>query len=109
MRTDLTATEVAEWLRRQASLLSEQASAIEQKFVSRDSPEMARVRQFFKNSGLSMHEFGVQMGYPEGHARKSVSQFLKGHDPRISVLRRCAKAMGVPIEDLVRPEVENMH
>jgi hypothetical protein len=40
------------------------------------------------------------MGYPEMSARKSVSQFLKSKDPAISMLRRFAKAAGVPLAKL---------
>ena len=69
-----------------------------------DDPAMRRVRRLFRGSGLSMHALGIRMGYGAGHARKSVSQFLKGHDPRISMLRKFAAAVGMSIEELVRPE-----
>ena len=62
---------------------------------------MARIQDMFKRSGLTLHELGVKMGYAEDTARKSVWQFLKTADPRISMLRRFAKAMGVPVEQLV--------
>jgi hypothetical protein len=34
-------------------------------------------------------------------ARQSAFQFMKAGDPRISMLRRFAKAMEIPIEELV--------
>jgi hypothetical protein len=43
-----------------------------------------------------------EMGYAAPSARKSASQFLRSHDPSISVLRRFAKAAGVPLGQLVR-------
>lgn len=63
---------------------------------------MQRVRARFDASGLSQHELGIRMGYPEESARKSVWQFLKTEDPRLSMLVRFAKAIGVPITDLVQ-------
>jgi transcriptional regulator with XRE-family HTH domain len=65
-------------------------------------PIMRRIAAQFEASGLSMHDLGVKMGYPEDSARKSVSQFFKTTDPRLSMLRRFAKAMGVSVEELVR-------
>lgn len=62
---------------------------------------MDRIRSQFEKSGLTLHDLGVKMGYPEESARKSAWQFFKTDDPRLSMLRRFAKAMGVPIEELV--------
>lgn len=63
---------------------------------------MLRIRDHFEKSGLSLHELGVKMGYPEETARKSAWQFLRQtDDPRISMLRRSAAAMGVSLHDLV--------
>ena len=61
---------------------------------------MAKVRALFEKSGLSLHALGIQMGYPDDLARQSAFQFLKSGDPRISSLRRFAKAIGIPLEDL---------
>jgi hypothetical protein len=66
-----------------------------------EDPAMAKVRAWFEGSGLTLHQLGVAMGYEEGIARQSAFQFLKSTDPRISMLRRVAKAMGVPVEELV--------
>lgn len=62
---------------------------------------MAKVRALFEKSGLSLQSLGTQMGYSDDVARQSVFQFLKGGDPRIGSLRRFAKALGIPIEELV--------
>jgi transcriptional regulator with XRE-family HTH domain len=63
---------------------------------------MDRVREIFKKSKLTQHELGVRMGYPAESARKSVWQFLKSEDPRVSVLQRFVEAVQIPIEDLLR-------
>jgi len=43
------------------------------------------------------------MGYPAETARKSAWQFIRGtEDPRLSMLRRFADAVGVRLEDLVK-------
>lgn len=63
---------------------------------------MKRVLARFEKSGLSLHELGLKMGYPEESARKSAWQFLRQtDDPRISMLERFAKAMGVEVPDLL--------
>jgi transcriptional regulator with XRE-family HTH domain len=65
-------------------------------------PAMKRVLARFEKSGLSLHELGLKMGYPEESARKSAWQFLRQtDDPRISMLERFAKAMGVEVPDLL--------
>ncbi len=64
---------------------------------------ISRARDVFAASGKTLDELGVAMGYESGVARKSAWQFLnKTTDPRLSMLRRFAKAMGVSIEELVR-------
>jgi hypothetical protein len=47
------------------------------------------------------YELGVKMGYDTETARQSVFQFLKSNDPRVSMLRRFAKAMDVPLSELL--------
>ncbi len=45
---------------------------------------------------------GLKMGYPEETARKSAWQFIRQTgDPRLSMLRRFAKAMGVDVRELL--------
>jgi transcriptional regulator with XRE-family HTH domain len=63
---------------------------------------MAQVRALFEDSKISLQELGLRMGYPEATARQSVWQFIyKTDDPRLSMLKRFAKAMGVSVKDLV--------
>jgi transcriptional regulator with XRE-family HTH domain len=65
-------------------------------------PAMARVRAAFESSGLTLDELGQRMGYTGDVARKSVWQFLnKTADPRLSMLRRFAKAMGMDVKELL--------
>lgn len=63
---------------------------------------MAKVRSLWEKAGLSLHDLGLKMGYPEATARQSAWQFLsKTDDPRVSMLRRFAKALGVSVKDLL--------
>ena len=55
-----------------------------------------------KESGWTMQKIGEMMGYPSDSARKSVSQFLKSKDPRVSMLRRFAKAAGIKLSTLIK-------
>ena len=65
-------------------------------------PSMVKVLQLFEKSGKSLDQIGLEMGYEGETARKAVWQFLrKTADPRISMLRRFAKAMGITVEQLV--------
>lgn len=54
-----------------------------------------------QKDGWTQQKLGEAMGYPAPSARKSVSQFLKSHDPAISMLRRFARAAGVSLADLL--------
>jgi transcriptional regulator with XRE-family HTH domain len=62
---------------------------------------MTRVRDWFEASGMTLHDLGMKMGYPEESARQSAWQFMKSGDPRISMLRRFAVASGLPLEELI--------
>lgn len=65
-------------------------------------PAMLRARAAFTASGLTLDELGDRMGYPEATRRKSAWQFLRQtRDPRLSMLRKFAKAVGVPVKELV--------
>jgi chemotaxis receptor (MCP) glutamine deamidase CheD len=55
----------------------------------------------FKKSGLTMNDLGVKMGGGAETSRQSVFQFLKSGDPRISMMRQFAKAMDIPLADLL--------
>jgi len=70
---------------------------------------MACVRARFEQSGMSLHALGLKMGYPEETARKSAWQFIKKtDDPRISMLRRFAQAIGVPVAELLAEEKQKV-
>jgi transcriptional regulator with XRE-family HTH domain len=62
---------------------------------------MLKVRELFEKSGLSLHALGMAMGYDPGTARQSAFQFMKSGDPRVSMLRRFAKAMGMDVRELL--------
>jgi transcriptional regulator with XRE-family HTH domain len=63
-------------------------------------PVMEKVREAFEKSGLSMAELGRRMGYGET-AKTSVWQFLhRTNDPRVSMLRKFADAVGVKLSRL---------
>jgi transcriptional regulator with XRE-family HTH domain len=67
-----------------------------------DDSAMLWARELFEKSGLTLDELGRRMGYEGDMARKSAWQFLnKTADPRLSMLRRFAVAVGVPVSELV--------
>jgi transcriptional regulator with XRE-family HTH domain len=68
---------------------------------SKDDPAMRKVRTLFKESGLTLHDLGMKMGYDPESARQSAHQFMQSNDPRISMLRRVAEAFGVSLKELV--------
>ena len=66
-------------------------------------PVMLAVRTRFEKADISLDELGVRMGYPKESARKSAWQFVqRTNDPRLSMLRKFADAIGVKISTLVR-------
>ena len=63
---------------------------------------MKRIHDVFEKSGMTLDELGQKMGYPKETARKSAWQFLRQtNDPRLSMLRKFAKAAGISLRDLV--------
>lgn len=66
-----------------------------------DDTLMEKIRAMFKESGQSLHALGLAMGYDAETARQSAFQFMKSCDPRISMLRKFAKAMDIPLSDLL--------
>ena len=61
-----------------------------------------RAREAFAASGMTLDDLGTKMGHSGDVARKSAWQFLnRTADPRISMLRRFATAVGVPLAELV--------
>lgn len=69
-----------------------------------DDPAMTRVRKLWEqkqSEGMTQEELGIAMGYDQKSARKSANQFFKSRDPRISMLRKFAKAMNVPLSQII--------
>jgi transcriptional regulator with XRE-family HTH domain len=66
-----------------------------------DDTSMVKVRALFEKSGLSLHDLGLKMGYEATTARQAAWQFMKSGDPRISMLRRFAKALDVPLVEII--------
>jgi len=66
----------------------------------REDQAMVNVRTLFQESGLSLVELGKRMGYSEHTARQAAWQFMKSHDPRMSMLRKFAEAMGITVDQL---------
>lgn len=65
-------------------------------------PTMTKIVAMFEASGKTLDQLGQEMGYEPDTARKAAWQFLKKTaDPRLSMLKRFAKAMEVPLEELV--------
>jgi len=72
-----------------------------------ESPDkaMLHARELFAQSGLTLDDLGQRMGYAGDVARKSAWQFLnKTADPRLSMLRKFAQAVGVPVAELFTEE-----
>src|SRR5882757_7127620 len=67
---------------------------------SQDDPAMIAVRELFHEAGLSLVDLGKRMGYPDEMARQAAWQFMKSHDPRMSMLRKFAEAMGTTVDQL---------
>lgn len=65
-------------------------------------PVMRTAVEIFEASGRSLDQLGRDMGYEGDTARKAAWQFLnKTADPRLSMLRRFARAMNIPLEELI--------
>lgn len=63
---------------------------------------MVKAERLFKKSGLSYRELGERMGYEGENAKKSAYQFLNTtSDPKMSMVRKFAKAMSKPMRELV--------
>jgi hypothetical protein len=66
-------------------------------------PVMVAVRARFEKSKLSLDELGLKMGYPPASARKSAWQFIhRTNDPRLSMLRKFAQAVGTKLSALTK-------
>jgi transcriptional regulator with XRE-family HTH domain len=63
-----------------------------------------KMRAAIEQSGLTQEEVGLRMGLPKSSARQSVSRLVNKdvkHDPRLSTLLSLAKALEMPITDLL--------
>jgi transcriptional regulator with XRE-family HTH domain len=63
-----------------------------------------KLRQAAKDSGMTLEEIGLRMGYGKGGARQAVSRLLNqeaDYDPRLSTLLAFAKALNRPLKDLL--------
>jgi transcriptional regulator with XRE-family HTH domain len=68
-------------------------------------PAILKARRLFKRSRKSLDELGRELGLEGATARKGAWQLLnKVADPKISTLRALARALGVPVEELVAEE-----
>jgi hypothetical protein len=69
-------------------------------------PAMEKIREIWakkQTAGMTLLELGEAMQYGTGAAATSAAhQFLRGNDPRVSSLRRFARAVGVSPASLVR-------
>lgn len=68
-------------------------------------PVAEKIREIWAKKqadGWSYQRLGVAMGYPAGQAKQAAMQFLRGGDPRVSSLRRFARAVGVSPARLLR-------
>lgn len=71
----------------------------------KSDPAVLKARALFKESAKTLEELGVAMGYDATDARKSAWQFLnKTVDPRLSMLRRFAAAMNIPLVEFFDEE-----
>ena len=62
-----------------------------------------KLRQAAKDSGMTLEQIGLRMGFAKSGARQAVSRLLSQdeYDPRLSTLLAFAKAAGVPVKDLI--------
>ncbi len=63
----------------------------------------ARLRQAAEDSGLTLEDIGLRMGFTRGGARQAVSRLLsqEKYDPRLSTLLSFAEAIQKPLGKLI--------
>jgi len=64
-----------------------------------------RIRKLRKKRGFSQEELGAMIGF----SQSKISKIERGDWDSLSDLRLIAKALGVPIEELVREETESIN
>jgi transcriptional regulator with XRE-family HTH domain len=62
---------------------------------------LEKAQKAVAGSGLTHQEVGLRMGYSQESARQMVSRFLHSPNPSVAMLRRLARALGVPPGDLI--------
>ena len=62
-----------------------------------------KLRQAAEESGMTLEEIGLRMGFSKGGARQAVSRLLsqEGYDPRLSTVLSFAAAVGKPLKELL--------
>jgi transcriptional regulator with XRE-family HTH domain len=68
-------------------------------------PGMTKIQEIWaakQAAGWTLQRLGEAMGYPSQSADRSAWQFLRSSDPRLSTVRRFARAVGVSVATLVR-------
>jgi transcriptional regulator with XRE-family HTH domain len=63
-----------------------------------------RLRQIAKDSGMTLQDIGLRMGFSPSGARQAVSRLLNrdvSYDPRLSTLIAFAKAVEKPLKDIL--------
>jgi transcriptional regulator with XRE-family HTH domain len=62
------------------------------------------MRQAAEESGMTLEEIGLKMGFAKPGARQAVSRLLHSkteYDPRLSTLIEFARAIKKPLKDLI--------
>jgi hypothetical protein len=75
--------------------------------IKHEDKSMERVHALFRAAKMSLHGLGLKMGYDAKTARQSAFQFMKSGDPRMSMLRKFAKAMGISVDELMDEKNDN--
>jgi transcriptional regulator with XRE-family HTH domain len=62
------------------------------------------LRRAAEESGMTLEEIGLRMGFARGGARQAVSRLLNqegDYDPRLSTIISFAEALDLPLQELV--------
>jgi len=61
----------------------------------------AKAKRLMREAGLSYQQTGQKMGFPKELARQMVYRFINGKNPSAAIVAKFAKAVGVPMEDVL--------
>jgi transcriptional regulator with XRE-family HTH domain len=65
-------------------------------------PAILRAAEVFDEKGITLERLGLLMGFPPNSARRAAWQLLhKIADPKLSTMRKLAKALEIDIKELV--------